>query len=64
MIKIAQGAEALIYKDNNKVIKERFSKKYRLPQIDESLRQFRTRREAKVLRKLEEMQFPAPALLD
>ena len=64
MIKIAQGAEAIIHKDNNTVIKERFSKKYRLPQIDESLRQFRTRREAKVLRKLEEMQFPAPALLD
>ncbi len=64
MIKIAQGAEAIIHKDNNKVIKERFSKKYRLPQIDKSLRQFRTRREAKVLRKLEEMKFPAPALID
>ena len=64
MIKIAQGAEAIIHKDNNKVIKERFSKKYRLPQIDDSLRKFRTRREAKVLRKLEEMKFPAPALLD
>ena len=64
MIKIAQGAEAIIHKDNNTVIKERFSKKYRLPQIDESLRQFRTRREAKVLRKLEEMQFPSPQLID
>ena len=64
MIKIAQGAEAIIHKDNNTVIKERFSKKYRLPQIDESLRQFRTRREAKVLRKLEEMQFLSPQLID
>jgi Kae1-associated kinase Bud32 len=65
MIKIAQGAEAIIHKDNNnKVIKERFSKKYRLPQIDESLRQFRTRREAKVLRKLNEMKFPSPQLID
>ena len=64
MLKIAQGAEAILYKDNNKVIKERFSKEYRLPQIDEALRKFRTRREAKVLGKLEEMQFPSPSLLD
>ena len=62
MLKIAQGAEAILYKDNNKVIKERFSKEYRLPQIDEALRKFRTRREAKVLRKLDEIQFPAPHL--
>lgn len=64
MIKIAQGAEAIIHKDNNKVIKERFSKKYRLPQIDDSLRKFRTRREAKVLSKLNDMKFPSPQLLD
>jgi TP53 regulating kinase and related kinases len=64
MLKIAQGAEAILYKDNNKVIKERFSKKYRLAHLDESLRKFRTRREAKILGKLEEMNFPAPHLLD
>jgi len=57
---IAQGAEAKITKDNNTIIKERFSKKYRLPHLDESLRKFRTRREAKVLGKLEDMKFPAP----
>ncbi|MBU0457503.1 MAG: KEOPS complex kinase/ATPase Bud32 [Nanoarchaeota archaeon] len=62
MIKIAQGAEAILYKDNNEIIKERFSKEYRLPHLDESLRKFRTRREAKVLQKLEEMDFPAPKL--
>ena len=64
MIKIAQGAEAILYQDNNKVIKERFSKKYRLEHLDKSLRQFRTRREAKVLGKLEELKFPSPHLLD
>lgn len=64
MIKIAQGAEAVLFKDRTQVIKERLSKKYRLPQIDESLRKFRTRREAKVLTKLEEMKFPAPHLQD
>ena len=62
MIKLAQGAEAIVYKDNNEVIKERFSKKYRLEHLDESLRKFRTRREAKILGKLAEMNFPAPGL--
>ena len=64
MIKIAQGAEAVLFKDRGEVIKERLSKNYRLPQIDEALRKFRTRREAKVLSKLEEMDFPAPHLKD
>ena len=64
MLKIAQGAEAIIYQDNQTVIKERFSKKYRLAHLDESLRQFRTRREAKILGKLEELNFPAPHLID
>jgi len=44
------------------IIKERLSKAYRLPQLDQSLRQFRTRREAKILQKLEELHFPAPHL--
>jgi len=62
MIKIAQGAEAVLFKDRGTIIKERLSKNYRLPQIDESLRKFRTRREAKILGKLEELDFPAPHL--
>lgn len=64
MIKIAQGAEAILYKDRGTIIKERLSKAYRLPHLDESLRQFRTRREAKILQKLEELDFPAPHLQD
>ncbi len=62
MIKLAQGAEAVIFREGDKVIKERLSKGYRIPEIDESLRKFRTRREAKVLQRLEEMEFPAPHL--
>ncbi len=62
MIKIAQGAEAVLYRDRGTIIKERVSKEYRLPQLDESLRAFRTRREAKILQKLEELHFPAPHL--
>lgn len=59
---IAQGAEAILYKKDDLVIKERISKKYRVPALDNSLRGFRTRREAKVLKKLEELPFPAPRL--
>ena len=62
MIKIAQGAEAVLFKDNNQVIKDRLRKGYRLPVLDQSLRKFRTRREAKILGKLAEMNFPAPGL--
>ncbi|MEK6937436.1 MAG: KEOPS complex kinase/ATPase Bud32 [Nanoarchaeota archaeon] len=64
MHKIAQGAEAVIYRNAETIIKERLSKGYRIPQIDHALRQFRTRREAKVLQRLGEMSFPAPRLLD
>src|SRR3989344_635532 len=64
MHKIAQGAEASIYSLGETILKERQSKSYRLPEIDESLRKFRTRREAKILQKLGELQFPAPHVLD
>ena len=64
MIKIAQGAEAVLYQDRGTIIKERLSKAYRLPHLDESIRKFRTRREAKILQKLEELNFPAPHLRD
>jgi TP53 regulating kinase and related kinases len=64
MQKIAQGAEAVLFRDRGTIIKERISKDYRLPQLDESLRKFRTRREAKILGKLEELNFPAPHLQD
>jgi len=59
---LAQGAEAKVMKEKDSILKERFSKQYRLPQLDQSLRQFRTRREAKVLQRLEGMDFPAPHL--
>ena len=64
MIKIAQGAEAVIYHDKERIIKERLSKNYRYPHLDESLRKFRTRREAKILGRLAELNFPAPSLHD
>ncbi len=50
---IARGAEAVIIKKNNKIIKKRVKKKYRIKEIDEKLRKLRTRAESRVLKKLE-----------
>ncbi len=60
---IGQGAEAIIYQQNNQVIKDRVKKDYRIKEIDEPLRSFRTKREAKVLEKLSLIGFPAPEII-
>jgi TP53 regulating kinase-like protein len=52
---IFQGAEAKIFLDNNKIIKERVSKGYRIKELDERLRKQRTKREANLLKKAEEV---------
>jgi len=59
---IAQGAEAILRKQENSVIKERIAKEYRVPALDTKLRRSRTRREAKILEKLQDIGFPAPRL--
>ncbi len=61
---LAQGAEAKIFLEGNAVIKNRFHKKYRIKQLDDKLKGFRTRREAKVLEKLGAISFPAPKLIE
>ncbi len=60
---VDSGAEAVIYKDGGLIVKDRVSKGYRHPEIDLHLRKFRTKREAKVLAKLAELNFPAPRLV-
>lgn len=50
---IAQGAEAKLFQEKNRLIKERIKKSYRLKYIDEKIRKFRTKREAKILQKLD-----------
>ncbi|MEK6820502.1 MAG: KEOPS complex kinase/ATPase Bud32 [Nanoarchaeota archaeon] len=49
-----QGAEAFIIKEENRIIKKRIKKSYRIPDIDEKLRARRTRSEAKIIEKLQE----------
>ena len=60
---IAQGAEAKLFLEDNKILKNRFSKTYRLQELDNKLRGSRTRREAKILQKLEVIHFQAPKLI-
>ncbi len=48
---ICQGAEAILYQEKNKLIKHRIPKSYRIKEIDDKLRKFRTRREGKMLEK-------------
>ena len=64
MQKIAQGAEAVLYKKEDTIVKDRVVKSYRHPEIDSRLRKRRTRREAKVISKLSEIGFPVPKLID
>lgn len=64
MKKIAQGAEAKLYLTDSKIVKDRFKKEYRIEEIDKKLRKGRTKREAKIFRKLEEINFPAPKLIE
>ena len=60
---IAQGAESKLFLEKGRVIKNRFRKTYRIKEIDEKLRKFRTKREAKVLEKLQKINFPTPTLI-
>ncbi len=61
---IAQGAEARLFKHEDKVVKDRFMKKYRHPSLDSKLRKARTKREAKVLLKLKSLGVPACEYVD
>lgn len=60
---IAQGAESKLFLEKNSVIKDRFRKTYRIKEIDDRLRKFRTKRETKILDKLQKINFPVPVLI-
>ncbi len=46
---IGRGAEAILYIENDKLIKERIKKNYRIDEIDNKLRKYRTRSESKLM---------------
>jgi Kae1-associated kinase Bud32 len=60
---LAQGAESKLFLEDNKIVKNRFVKTYRIKEIDDKLRNFRTRREAKILDKLLKINFSCPKLI-
>ncbi len=48
---MSEGAEATVYRDGDRVVKERDRKDYRHPALDERLREERTGQEARLLEK-------------
>jgi Kae1-associated kinase Bud32 len=60
MREIARGAEAVIFEEKNTIVKERFKKNYRHPELDDELRKQRTKKEASLLKKLK---IPHPGLI-
>jgi Kae1-associated kinase Bud32 len=59
---IAKGAEAIIKKERNLVVKDRIKKPYRLPELDEKLRKSRTKKEAKLMEKANSL-VPSPKII-
>ena len=46
---VYQGAEAIIYKDSDGIVKDRIVKGYRIPELDKRIRKLRTRSEQRLL---------------
>jgi len=63
MKKICQGAEAVLYRKGNELIKDRVSKKYRIKELDERIRKLRTREEARLLSMAKRAGVNAPQVL-
>jgi len=61
---VAQGAEAILYREDDILIKERIKKGYRIKELDEKLRKRRTRSEAKLLREARSIGIAVPNITD
>jgi len=59
---IKRGAEAVLYLENDQLVKERVKKNYRLEEIDEKLRKLRTRKEAKLLNEAKRVGVETPKI--
>ena len=60
---LAKGAEAIISLKDNQILKNRISKSYRLPELDIKLRTKRTKSEAKIINKLQNI-IPVPKIIN
>ncbi len=63
LVLIAQGAESKLYRDGDKLIKERVKKAYRISALDKRLRKHRNRREAKAMREASKL-IKVPKILE
>jgi len=61
---VSRGAEAVLRKENNTLIKERIRKGYRLEKIDMPLRRKRTRNEATLIREARRAGINVPKILE
>jgi len=61
---IASGAEAVVSREGNTIIKTRIQKRYRLKDIDERIRKERTRMEAKLISEARRCGVPTPIIRD
>jgi len=64
MASVKRGAEAVITIQDGDVLKERVKKSYREPSLDEELRAWRTRREAKLIALAKRAGVPTPYIRD
>lgn len=61
---IAAGAEAVIERSDDRIIKRRVSKNYRIPKLDTRIRAARTRSEAKLISGARRCGVPTPIIYD
>jgi Kae1-associated kinase Bud32 len=59
---ICQGAEAKIYLEEDKIIKQRIPKTYRNQILDEKIRYSRNKKEAKILYKAKKLNLNVPKI--
>jgi Kae1-associated kinase Bud32 len=59
---IKHGAEAILYLENENLIKDRIKKSYRIPQIDEPLRKDRTKKEVKLINEARRIGIQTPKI--
>jgi len=59
---IHRGAEAILYLDKGKLVKERISKGYRITELDQKIRKQRTKGEAKLMERSRGIGLPIPGV--
>jgi TP53 regulating kinase-like protein len=60
---IKRGAEAILYKEKENLVKERIKKGYRISQIDDNLRKVRTKKEAKLISEARRAGVNSPSII-